>query len=332
MNKKTLSIYAIIILIIISITGCIEEENIEDNNSIIYVGYSQNADFNKIQKAIDNSTNGSTIYVQNGSYTELIIINKSINLIGDGINKTTIDFNIKGEIGQITGIHILSNNTKIKGFNITKTSGSANVIGIKIESSNNQILNNKISRLTDGINIDKQTLNNTIKNNIISNNYYGIQSSDSDYNNISNNNVSNSGLYGIYLHQGSDSNIISNNSIFNNKKSSSTTALRIKGSKYNIVTKNEIIKNRKGLLCCCGANFNKIYNNIFIENQEYNANEYSGLSNTWFDANLKIGNYWDDHNWTDFNEDGYSDLAYIIYDEGNRDVYPLMKPEIQIII
>jgi len=326
MRKKILIISTILTIIIISLNGCIEEEQIKEKKSIIYVGFYPDSDYNKIQDAIDNSTDGNTIYVQNGTYNEIITINKSIKLIGEGI-KTILDYNIKGEIGQITGITITSNNTTIKGFNITKTSGSANVIGIKIKSSNNQILNNKIHRLSEGINLEKQTKNNTIKNNKIINNHYGIQTTDSDNNNITDNNITLSGLYGIYLHQGSDNNIISNNSIIENDY-----GLRVKGSKYNIITKNEIIKNQKGVYCCCGAHYNTIYNNIFIENKEYNAEENKGLTNYWFEKNLKIGNYWDDYNWTDENIDGLPDLAYVIDDEGNIDAFPLMKPEKIIII
>ena len=327
MRKKIIILLSILTIIISSLNGCIEEEQKEEKKSIIYVSHNQDSDYNKIQEAIDNSKDGNIIYVQNGTYNEIITINKSIQLIGEGTEKTILDFYRKGEIGQITGITITSNNTTIKGFNITKTSGSANVIAIKIKSSNNQILNNTIYRLTEGINLDKKTKNNTIKNNKIINNYYGIQTSDSDNNNITDNNITLSGLYGIYLHLGSDNNIISNNNIIENDY-----GLRLKGSKYNIITKNEIIKNKKGIYCCCGAHYNTIYNNIFKINIEWNAKENKDLTNYWFEKNLKIGNYWDDYNWTDENEDGLPDLAYVINDEGNIDAFPLMKPEKIIII
>lgn len=51
--------------------------------SVIIVDDDRNADYKKIQDAINNASEGDTIYVRSGTYNENIAINKSINLIGE---------------------------------------------------------------------------------------------------------------------------------------------------------------------------------------------------------------------------------------------------------
>lgn len=43
------------------------------------------ADYIKIQDAIDNVADGITIFVNNGTYYEMLVIDKSINLIGANV-------------------------------------------------------------------------------------------------------------------------------------------------------------------------------------------------------------------------------------------------------
>ena len=49
--------------------------------NILYVGGNGPNNYTKIQDAIDDATNGDTIFVFNGTYYEHITINKTINLI-----------------------------------------------------------------------------------------------------------------------------------------------------------------------------------------------------------------------------------------------------------
>ncbi len=129
------------------------------DNNILYVGRSGQAEFLTVNDAINKSQNGDSIIVYAGIYYENILINKSINLIGEnkettkiisknGTNTITIksdyinitDFTIKGGINS--GIFIESSSS----CNIFKNIISNNSIGIFINSTKNlQIYNNTIS-------------------------------------------------------------------------------------------------------------------------------------------------------------------------------------------
>jgi pectin methylesterase-like acyl-CoA thioesterase len=54
-------------------------------------------DYPTIQQAVDAAYNGDTIHVRAGTYTENVLIyNKSISLLGDGVSNTTIRGIYKG--------------------------------------------------------------------------------------------------------------------------------------------------------------------------------------------------------------------------------------------
>ena len=79
----------------------------------LYVGGSGPGNYTWIQDAIDNASDGDTVFVYDDSSPYPINglkIEKSINLIGE--NKTST------EIIGITGINILADKVNISGFNI----------------------------------------------------------------------------------------------------------------------------------------------------------------------------------------------------------------------
>jgi pectin methylesterase-like acyl-CoA thioesterase len=68
--------------------GVRSEETI---GNTLYVGGSGFGNYTKIQDAIDNASEGDTIFVHNGIYNENITIIKTINLIGEDKNTTIIN-------------------------------------------------------------------------------------------------------------------------------------------------------------------------------------------------------------------------------------------------
>ena len=101
--------------------------------------------------------------------------------------------------------------------------------------------------------------------------------------------------------------------------------MRIKGSSNNTVYGNKISNNTYGLELCCGADFNTIYFNSFINNTEKNAHDY--LVNNW--DNGTVGNYWSDYQdkYPSANqENGIWDTPYSIDGGDNFDRYPLVNP------
>jgi len=76
-----------------------------------------------IQQAIDNAAEGDTVYVEEGTYYENIVINKTISLEGAGREKTIID---GGWLGDTVVISV--DNVNISGFTILNGSKGINVI------------------------------------------------------------------------------------------------------------------------------------------------------------------------------------------------------------
>ena len=86
---------------------------LEFNDWDITVDDDGGADYTKIQNAIDNSTNGDTIFVYNGLYVENININKSINLIGEEPQNRIIDGNFTEDV-----VNIIADCVTIEGFTL----------------------------------------------------------------------------------------------------------------------------------------------------------------------------------------------------------------------
>jgi len=162
------------------------------------------ADYKSIQKAIDNSSNGSAVYVKNGVYHENIVISKSITLVGESSDATIIDGGQNRNAVTITadgtmlfflgirnssdsggtGVSVRANSTIIRKCNIYD-----NYLGIYItNSSNNKILTNNISDNYCGIYLICSNKNKFWHNNLKDNKI------DASFSDSSNNNWKN-----IYL-------------------------------------------------------------------------------------------------------------------------------------
>jgi len=284
---------------------------------------STHADYRTIQDAINAAKNGATILIENGSYNELLVMNKTITLRGEDKNTTILNFNPNYKISQIPLITIKANDCSIENLQITLSNTSVIATGISVNSKNTTIKNTIITKVSDGIDLSAYSELTTILNNEITNNLIGINTVGSMNNNISHNSFSSNTEYNIYLTGESDNNKVSFN-IMNN----SQYGIRIKGSRNNRVYKNCIEHNQRGIYCCCGAEENHIYNNTLLNNSIKNAVEMSGLNNIWYDDANGSGNYWDDYKGVDDNHDGRGDTPYTIADAGNKDFHPLMTPPI----
>jgi parallel beta-helix repeat protein len=156
----------------------------------ITVNASGNADYTKIQDAVNAADNGDTITVASGTYYENVFVNKSVNIVGAGEEVTTIQAYDPGD----HVFYVTSDGVNISGFTVTgATSGSHPVFsaGIFLSSAN-------YTRIFD---------------NNITNNLYGTYIFLGFYNNLSRNFV-NSNYYGIYLMLSSNNTIYDN--FFNN--------------------------------------------------------------------------------------------------------------------
>jgi len=231
----------------------------------LYVGGSGSGNYTKIQDAIDDTSDGDTVFVYNGFYFEKLLIRKSIRLIGENRETTKL-------IGPICTaiIEICNDAVLIEGFNLTSNHGSA----IIVHDYDNILINDNIfyDIVGKGLWFDN-VVNCKISNNIFSN----IERE------------------GIFLYKGLnvtfDGNLFSNTqvgvhiesvpkwSFINNHVINNSIGLWVKDTYYiiSLISNNSFFNNGVGISLSdslCDISYNNISNNeylgIYLENCIYN--------------------------------------------------------------
>ncbi len=170
--------------------------------------------YSKFQDAINDplTLNNHMINVKSGTYTENIIVNKSLTIMPTAGGKVIIQ--ALNASNPVFTINSLGNGTKIQGFTIkgvtaTNANGiylngtsKCNIIGNTLISNYNGIkLNNSINNVIQDNDIRNSSWfavelnysnNNTVQNNDMTNNYYGVHLGHSNNAIISGNNITNS--------------------------------------------------------------------------------------------------------------------------------------------
>jgi parallel beta-helix repeat protein len=204
------------------------------NNNIIYVDDDGSADYKSIQDAIDNASDGYTIYVFEGIYYENgISINITINLIGEDKDTTIIDAS-----QEIDGILIYASYVNISGFKIQNVSRAG--INLASNTSDNvNISNNIFYNNAHGIHPYFNHRNLIISNNIFLNNVNGFTLVGCSYASIYQNQFINNSYWGIGLFMSSHCNIFHNNITYGKKFGIHLYGL----SHSNYIHHNNFIKN-----------------------------------------------------------------------------------------
>jgi parallel beta-helix repeat protein len=256
-------------------------------------------DFTKIQNAIDNATPGDTVYVRAGVYTERLLINKSILLMGEN-NATTV---IESSQHEDT-ITVMADNVTVSGFTVKSGENFTLSYGIRLSNSHNTtISDNIITGHFEGVGLVGGS-SNLIQYNLITKNRYGIFTSNFSTNNvIFHNLVSESIWNGIELNWGGG-NIVYANNIVNN------TAYGLEIPVYapslnNIILHNDFVNNV----------------HTVIEGAQIVYQAYGPSPNFW--DNDGEGNYWSDYMGKDEDHDGIGDSPHVTM-YGTADHYPLM--------
>ncbi len=256
-------------------------------NNTLYVGGSGPNNYTHIQDAIDNASDGDTVFVYDDSspYYENIEIYKSINLIGENRDTTIIDGNESGDVVYITadlvningftirnggeeGIYLINSNYCKLSNNIVHNNAD---IGILLnQSENNTITNNMIHNNTyDGILLEYSNYNTitriTTYWNGIDMNGEGILLMNSNHCHIANNTAHENGENGIILEPLCKNNAISNNTAYGNNDCG---ILLSSSCNFNIIKNNEAYNNTYDGILIEYSQKNSILNNTIHHNLE----------------------------------------------------------------
>jgi parallel beta-helix repeat protein len=255
-----------------------------ENSHVIHVPL----DFMSIQAAVDNASSEDTISVAPGTYTENLVISKSIAIVGGGIDATIID----GSNVPVV-ISVGADNVTIEDLTVMKSSHGLNDVGISVENSALILISNvRVTNVSTGIGLRFCT-NSVFSNNVVDNNT----------------------IVGITCYF-SGRTLFSRNLVYGN-----TIGIVVYTSSGNSFVANTLSNNEQGMSIAAGSRQNYFFHNNF---ENFVSTDQSlNAQNIW--SRNGEGNFWVGYTGTDANGDGIGDIAYDI-DANNNDEYPLMGP------
>jgi parallel beta-helix repeat protein len=312
-------------------------------------------DYLTIQEAINAANPQDTVFVKAGTYYEHVIVNKTVSLIGESMETTTIDGNTTT---SGTAITITADNVTLSEFRVQRADYNIAVLNCRNAKIYNNSLGsghykiflqnaedcivrgNTIIGGWKGIALVSSNHDKIIDNEIsMCNSYtfpigpfYGLSLENSTVNNIEDNLILNCDI-GIGLTESGD-NIIQNNTVSGDWPASypayeAETGLVLKSnSNNNTIIENEI-SNMTVTAIRLSQSSSIIFHNSFVNNTQQ-AQVLDSPDNSWDDGYPSGGNCWSDYfAWDIFSgpyqnetgSDGIGDLPYII-DAENQDHYP----------
>ncbi len=252
MDKKPLIVkcLAVVIILLFVATGIIPSTALDTGKPLptskgnwLYVGGSGPGNYSVIQDAVDNASDGDTVFVYSGIYNDYfpsgqwgncVLVNKRINLIGE--NKYTTMINASG---GWTVVRIQNDGVNISGFTIENSGGVFENGGVVVMDWYDyiNIYDNIFVNNNYGINLNSWNSHVMIYNNTIAFNGIGINIYDNTECSIFNNKIFNNtkGITNIY---GDEKSSISSNNIQNN-----ILGVQMDNSRF-IVQNNNFISNQ----------------------------------------------------------------------------------------
>ena len=247
-----------------------------NSGNTLYVGGSGEGNYTTIQDAINDASDGDTVFVYDDSspYQESLRVEKSINLIGEN-RETTILY--------LFSIWIEADYVKVSGFTF-QNKKQVYYSSIVINAMDYcEISNNYFKEIFDTvIHLQESAKYNKIINNIFINcgyDYceYGSVITlvyDSSFNIIENNQIIDSKIQGIYLLESSD-NIIIRNTLINN-----SYGIVLEYSSKNNISFNNIYENHYPCMTIKRhSNRNVVYRNIFDSSKSTNIELWLSIFN-----------------------------------------------------
>ena len=264
-----------------------------------------------IQDAVDTASDGDTIIVRSGVYTENVDVSKWLTIKSESGAETTIVQAAKDSdhVFEVTTDYVIISGFTIKGANrrfnpaagiylydvyycnISNNKISNNTHGICLDhSNNNKLINNNCSNNgDDGIDLWFSSNNNLLKNNNCSNNWCGIRLWDSSNNQLISNNCSLNNRQGIRLAHSSNNNTLKNNNCSNNGYGIDLYY----SSNNNVLKSNSCLNNGYyGIFLRSSSNNNTLKRNNCSNNRYYGIHPYSSSNNNrvYFNNFINNGN------------------------------------------
>jgi parallel beta-helix repeat protein len=302
----------------------------DDNTSGPWDGTSEHPCQN-ITSALEHASANDTIYVYNGTYSERVIVDKSISLIGEGEKaKTTIISDSNNST-----VYVSANNVTISGFEIVTDLPGLGWGIIFDNSSHSTISGNVVDVWMYAILVEGGSRNKILDNRVVRSCLEaGLKLLNSGNNIVTGNNLTN--CHYAFIMEGSNHNYVA----FNNLSAHMGCSVIIWKSNNNSIVGNDI---RYDMATTVGqhisfteSNDNLLYRNNFLSYEGHIGvwlDEVS-VNNIWDDGYPSGGNYWSNYAGVDLytgpyqNEtgsDNIGDTPYVI-SVNNEDNYPLMIP------
>ena len=197
--------------------------------------------YEHIIDGLEHAATGDTIFVRAGIYLERLIIDRSVTLLGEGSELTTIDAGGAGEV-----VNVLADNVTISGFTLTGAAGSGALV---LLSDGNAVHDNHLTE--NDVRWGAVYLYGSSNNDIYDNHVqYTVREA------------------AIWLNEASCWNVIIRNTLENNGFNG---VVLWNGSSYNEIVENTIRDNRNGIW---------VYNapdNLFADNT-FSKNHFEGIS------------------------------------------------------
>ena len=205
------------------------------------VGGSFNASNTPIQHAVDNVTDGETVCVKDGVYTENVNLNKRLTLRSENGSSSTM---VQAATPTTSVIIVAANYVNLSGFMVTgANAGSDWIAGINLWDANYcNISNNNASYNFFGISVDSSS-NNMLMNNIASSNKRGIFLGFSSYNTLADNTANLNSWEGIRIEDDSHNILLTNNTA----KLNSESGISLWQSGNSVLTNNNVSNNNYGI-------------------------------------------------------------------------------------
>ncbi|MGZ8876049.1 MAG: right-handed parallel beta-helix repeat-containing protein [Halobacteriota archaeon] len=315
------------------------------NGAALNVG--SGGQYKSITEAVNTAQSGDTITISAGTYTENIIVTKSVTIKAASPGSTIVTAADPSKDVFL----VQAKNVRVEGLTITGATGASGVhvdhssacvvTGISAHKNNRaiyldgatncEVSSNNLADNGYGVYCDNAS-NNTISSNIATGEQGGgtalgdgIYMYYSDANTITHTNLSANHVFGISLYH-SSGNTISNNSILNNQD----IGVRLRESNNNTLTFNTVSGNVNLGILSITETGDQIYLNNFI-NQPNSISDVQGivlnspqqLPYTFGGATHigYMGNYFSDYKGSDANGTGIGSPASV-----SGDKYPLVQP------